>query len=164
MRVAAVILIGFASLSAVAQDFAPVQYKEHPSAADVAIIFRDMALTIDRMQEPAAQLAATQWNFQRAEVMHNKMQQLKSMLQEWIPLLDKQQMPAASDLYTAYTLFRDTEGDCEILAQNADQQSTANAKNATVLLRSLTSSVTLATALDPAVYDAILKLERQRSR
>jgi hypothetical protein len=110
MKIAAVMmLIGFATWSGVAQDFAPVLFKDHPSTADVAVIVRDMALTIDKMEEPASQLEAMQWDFRRAEALHNKMQQLKSLLDSWMPLLNIKQMPAASDLYSVYTLFRDSE-------------------------------------------------------
>jgi len=168
MKYFPILLLFTFSICALAQEFLPVPFKAHPEPEDVMTILKDISITLNNIEEPATQLAASQWSFAHAQGLHQRIESLKSVANTWAVIMEKgHEMPAASDLFTIYSQFIDVQATCESLAtaiRDSNKYGTVDLKNAKTIFDSLATAQSLPPALEPAVYDSILKVEQQRGR
>lgn len=141
------------------------QIKEHPTPADTAQTLREMGVTLNELNDPCSGLASVEWGFERAEGLHKNIDGLKTLLKSWdsIEQVRPQELPLASDMFSIYTSFLNIRNWCEGLAdqQGKEDSSISNNQMATKILKALAKSVTVLEDLDPAIYDAITKLEKK---
>ncbi len=143
------------------------QIKDHPTTEDVASTFKRMASVLDDIDEPCSKLAANDYPIDVAFGLHSSIGTQRDILKSWDQLLSRKVMPPAKELFTIYTGFIDEIKSCENLANsqsNKSDNSRFNTELATRIIRALIPAVKLPSALEPAIYDAISKLEAEKCK